>query len=59
MTTHDTDAPRTCVNHPDRPTQARIDEEYFCEECIGPAYERWKEWLASFRVVRGGVEALR
>lgn len=62
--------PPLCPLCNERPPQARIDEEYVCEKCAGPAYERWKEcvdpemrrlrlWLASFRLVRGGVEALR
>lgn len=49
----------TCVNHPGRPTAGGFDDAYFCHECIEPELRRRRLWLVSFRLVRGGLEALR
>lgn len=51
----------TCVNHPGRATAGRFDDEAYgyCHECVEAELRRRRLWLASFRLVQGGVEALR
>lgn len=51
----------TCVNHPGRATAGRFDDEAYgyCYECVEAELRRRRLWLASFRLVQGGVEALR
>ena len=49
----------SCVNHPGRATVGGFDDAFYCAECVGPELIRRRLWLVSFRLVRGGLEALR
>lgn len=59
---HDNPPPHplpTCINHPGRETVGTIDDHGVCAECVEAELLRYRMWLRSQQLVRGGVDVWR